>query len=201
MSTRANAHSGIDGGPSHSARYFRFAGVDHGEWKVLDQRVIVGEALADVAGLTLLPPTAPTPTSAHWLLSGVTSNERYVERDEKVALMSRQESLGRPAAARAALIPIRKNAAWWALTQDERRRIFEADSRHIAIGLQALPAIARRLHHCRDLPTSEPFDFLTWFEYAPQDEPVFDTLLRDLRATREWTYVDWEVELRLVRES
>src|SRR2546428_7160638 len=30
-----------------------------------------------------------------------------------------------------------------------------------------LPAIARRLYHCRDL--GEPFDFLTWFEYAPAD--------------------------------
>ena len=201
MSTQTPPYNGIDSGPSHSARYFRFVGVDRGDWKVLDQRVIVGEALADVAALTILPPTAPTPASAHWMLSGVTSNERYVERDEKAALVGRQESLGRPAATCAALIPIRKNAAWWALTQDERRRIFEADSRHIAIGLLALPAIARRLHHCRDLPTSEPFDFLTWFEYEPQDEPIFDTLLRDLRGTREWTYVDWEVELRLVREG
>jgi hypothetical protein len=26
--------------------------------------------------------------------------------------------------------------------------------------------VARRLHHCRDLGESEPFDFLTWFEYS-----------------------------------
>ena len=200
VSTRATSHGEAGAGLSHSSRYFRFVGADRGDWKVLSQRTIIGEALPEVPGLTVLTPTSPQTDPAHWMLSGVTSNERYVERDEKAALVSRQESLGRPAATRAALIPIRKNAAWWALSQDERRRIFEADSRHIAIGLQALPAIARRLHHCRDLPTSEPFDFLTWFEYAPQDEPIFDTLLRDLRATREWTYVDWEVELRLVRE-
>lgn len=180
-------------------RFFRFVGVERGDWRVLDQRAIVGEPLPAVSGLSML-----TGSTAHepalWTLSGVTSNERYVERDEKAALVSRQEALGRPAATRAALIPIRKNAAWWALTQDERRRIFETDSRHIAIGLQALPAIARRLHHCRDLPTAESFDFLTWFEYAPEAEPVFDALLRDLRATVEWTYVDWEVELRLERQ-
>jgi hypothetical protein len=197
--TRATSDDAIDGTPARSARYFRFVGVDQGDWRVVDRRVIVGEALPDVGGLSMLSPETPLPEAAHWTLGGVTSNERYVERAEKAALVSRQESLGRPTATCAALIPIRKNAAWWALTQDERRRIFEADSRHIAIGLQALPAIARRLHHCRDLPTPEPFDFLTWFEYAPENEGVFDTLLRDLRSTREWEYVDWEVELRLVR--
>lgn len=201
MITRAPSPGGTHAGASLSARYFRFTGVDRGDWQVLDQRVIVGEALADVAALTILPPTSPAPDSMHWMLSGVTSNERYVELEEKAALVNRQEPLGSPGATCAALIPIRKNAAWWALTQDERRRIFEADSRHIAIGLQALPAIARRLHHCRDLPTPEPFDFLTWFEYAPQDEPIFDKLLRDLRSTHEWSYVDWEVELRLMREA
>ncbi len=34
--------------------------------------------------------------------------------------------------------------------------------------MRYLLAVARRLYHCRDL--GEPFDFLTWFEYAPQDE-------------------------------
>jgi len=48
------------------------------------------------------------------------------------------------------------------LTQDERREIFEERSRHIATGLEYLPAVARRLHHSRDL--GGPFDFLTWFE-------------------------------------
>ena len=61
------------------------------------------------------------------------------------------------------LIPIRKNTKWWALTQDERRQIFEEQSNHTQIGLEYLPAIARRLHHCRDLAEPEPFDFLTWY--------------------------------------
>jgi len=46
------------------------------------------------------------------------------------------------------------------LTQDERRAVFEEQSHHTAIGLKYLPATARRLHHCRDLGTEEPFDFL-----------------------------------------
>ena len=41
---------------------------------------------------------------------------------------------------------------------------------------EPLPA-ARRLHHCRDLSENEPFDFITWFEYAPSDEVRFNNLL------------------------
>ena len=75
----------------------------------------------------------------------------------------------------AALIPIRKSAAWWELTQEERRRIFEDKSHHIAGSLKYLPMIARQLYHCRDL--GEPFDFLTWFEYAPEHAMLFEDLV------------------------
>ena len=73
----------------------------------------------------------------------------------------------------------------------------EEQSHHIAIGLDYLPAVARRLHHSRDL--GEPFDFLTWFEFAADDEAQFDHMLERLRATPEWRYVDREVEVRLTR--
>jgi chlorite dismutase len=143
-------------------------------------------------------PANTSPSAPHsWQLSGITSNERYVERTEKQALLSKQEGLGRPAATHAALIPIRKSAAWWALTQDERRDIFERQSAHIGIGMKYLPGIARRLHHCRDLSTGEPFDFLTWFEYAPADAAAFDDLLAALRTSPEWVYIEREVDIRL----
>ena len=94
-----------------------------------------------------------------------------------------------------------KNAMWWSLTQDERRAIFEENSRHNKIGLDYLPAIARRLHHCRDLTTAEPFDFITWFEFAEKDTAAFDQLLTQLHATEEWNFVDREVDIRVVREK
>ena len=86
-----------------------------------------------------------------------------------------QAELGRPEATCAALIPIKKSAAWWELTQEERRQIFEDKSHHIAASLKYLPAIARQLYHCRDL--GEPFDFLTWFEYAPAHADAFEELV------------------------
>lgn len=140
---------------------------------------------------------AQLPLGSSWLLRGITSNERYVVREEKTALVSKQEDLGREASTRAALIPIRKNATWWALPQDERREIFEEQSHHIAIGLKYLPAVARRLHHCRDIGPNEPFDFLTWFEYAPSDSAAFEELVQALRASPEWAYVDREIDIRL----
>jgi hypothetical protein len=52
--------------------------------------------------------------------------------------------------------------------------------------MRYLPAIARRLHHCRDLSENEPFDFLPWFEFTPAHAGEFDQLLVALRASEEW---------------
>lgn len=160
-----------------------------------------GQPLPYAPCLAIGTGAAPATSVAAWTLRGITSNERYVERTEREQLVASQPGLGRAGATRAVLIPIRKSPPWWQLTQDERHAIFEARSHHTAIGLQYLPAIARKLHHCRDLGEAEPFDFLTWFEFAPQDEPAFDALLAALRATPEWAYVEREVEIRLERAA
>lgn len=185
-----------------STRLFSFIGGDTGPWRVAEMAVVVGEPLPEATRLAIAS-GAETPTAAHaaWVLRGITSNERYVIHEERSQLSARQQGLGRPEATRAALIPIRKNGAWWALTQDERQCIFEQKSRHARIGLECFPALARRLHHCRDLSENEPFDFLTWFEYAPADAAAFDKLVAELRASAEWTYVEREVDIRLVREE
>jgi hypothetical protein len=186
--------------PPFIDRLFSFIGGDAGAWRVERNAAVVGEPVPGVRAISVVPGSVEPPSGASWLLRGITSNERYVEREEKTTLVSRQEGLGRAASTRAALIPIRKNPAWWALTQDERRGVFEAQSQHIAIGMKYLPAVARRLHHCRDLGPAEPFDFLTWFEYAPADATAFEELLGALRASPEWKYVDREVDIRLERD-
>jgi chlorite dismutase len=184
------------------ARLFSFVGGTAGPWRVEHVRSVVGEPMVTAPRLSVLAGPGPQPPDGtSWILRGITSNERYVVRDEKVALVSRREGLGRQASTHAALIPIRKSSAWWALPQDERREIFESQSRHIAIGLKYLPAVARRLHHCRDLGPDEPFDFLTWFEYAPSDSAAFEDLVAALRASPEWQYVDREVDIRLTRNE
>lgn len=183
-----------------NSRLFTFVAGNAGPWKIVDSRSITGEGLPSAERLNIVN-GAITATSdrARWILRGVTSNDRNVTRAEKTQLEAKQPALGRPAADCAALIPIRKNAKWWAMTQDERRTVFEAQSRHVETGLRYLPAVARRLHHCRDLGQAEPFDFLTWFEFAKADAPAFDRYLVELRATPEWEYVEREVEIRVVR--
>src|SRR5436309_2052679 len=176
-----------------------FAGGEVGSWAVERFDTVAGAQLESVSRLEMIESRATQGLAGRpvWVLRGVTSNERYVLRSEHDALQAKQESLGREASTRAALIPITKSEAWWELPQDERRRIFEESSYHVATGLEYLPAVARRLHHGRDL--GEPFDFLTWFEFAPADAARFEELVRRLRETEEWAYVEREVDIRLSR--
>lgn len=174
-----------------------FLGGSVGQWTVESLSTVVGEGLPPVSRLAVREGVDVQADDGGWVLRGVTSHERYVERPEREQLVARQPALGRPGATRAALIPIRKSPVWWELPQDERWAIFEARSRHIAIGLEYLPAVARRLRHCRDL--GEPFDFLTWFEFGPSEAQAFDELVGRLRTTDEWTFVEREVDIRLAR--
>jgi hypothetical protein len=130
-----------------------FIASGQGAWRIERIDTIVGESLPAAHRLEVVESPSPSlSVPPAWVLRGVTSNVRYTNRLELDALEQSQEPLNRPLATRAALSP-----AWWNLAQDERRRIFEEQSHHIAIGLEYLPAIARRLHHSREL--HEPFDF------------------------------------------
>ena len=175
-----------------------FAACASGAWQVDRISSVIGDSLPAADRVAVLEGwQAQAPMDSSWVLRGVTSNTRYTNHSELGALVASQQGLLRPQATRAALIPIRKTETWWALAQDERRAIFEEQSSHIGIGLEYLPAVARRLHHSREL--GEAFDFLTWFEYAPEHSEAFEELVRRLRATQEWHYVDREVDVRLTR--
>ncbi|ABR91522.1 Uncharacterized conserved protein [Janthinobacterium sp. Marseille] len=182
-------------------RLFGFVGGDSGAWEVTQMRAVKGAPLPEVKTIAILNGFSIQGHHAHWVLRGVTSNERYVTKEEKSRLIATQEGLGRTESTLAALIPIRKNASWWLLTQEERREILEERSHHIQIGMAYLPAIARRLYHCRDIGTPEPFDFLTWFEFSPSDASQFDDLVAQLRTTHEWSYIDHEIDIRLARKN
>lgn len=172
----------------------QFVGADHGQWQITSICPFRGESLPSAPFLAI--DTDADPQAAVWTLRGAGSNLRYTTAHERSMLQAKQEGLGRPSATRAALIPIRKAAEWWAMAQDERRGVYERGS-HLPIGLDYLPGVARKLYHSRD--HGEPFDFLTWFEFAPEQEAAFDHMLERLRACAEWDYVDWEVDIRLTR--
>ena len=54
-------------------------------------------------------------------------------------------------------------------------------------------------HRGNALETVERVDFITWFEFTTKHQEVFDELLLRLRATKEWTFVEREVDIRLER--
>lgn len=185
-----------------------FSAGDIGAWRMTRCEASRGKGLSPAPRLAIAtsdrlapsshqPPSHQSPSYQFWQLAGFASNVRYVERAEKTALVSVQAGLGRTDATCAALIPIKKSVAWWDLTQEERRDIFEAQSHHIAGSMKYLPAIARQLYHARDL--GQPFDFLTWFEYAPEHADDFEQLVAHLRQTPEWVFVEREVDIRLTR--
>jgi chlorite dismutase len=176
---------------------FDFIGGNVGEWKIIKNKTVIGEPIIAASHLKIVNSNLQKSDEGLWVLKGLVSNVRYAEKEEKEKLLAVQTGLGRAEATYAALIPIKKNETWWNLAQDERRKIFENKSHHTQTGLHYLPAIARKLYHCRDI--GEPFDFLTWFEYAPEHSDAFEELVATLRSTEEWKYVDREVDIRLVK--
>jgi len=180
-------------------RLFSFTGGEAGDWNITRITTLCGEPVKPAKFLRIMHGNDANAGQAAWSFRGITSNERYVEDTEKKELVSRQEGLGKPGNDFAAMILIRKNPEWWKLSQNERRAIFEAQSKHIAIGMRYLSQIARRLHHSRDLGENEPFDFITWFEFSANNEKLFDELLSELRSTQEWNFVSREINFRISR--
>jgi chlorite dismutase len=175
-----------------------FVGGKRGRWLVDRIEGVRGAPLPRVSSVKIIPRwESNPPAGAVWSLRGITEEEHYATPAEQERLRSVQPELGRLGCTRAALIPIQKSRTWWNLPVKVRREIFEERSHHIATGLEYLPAVARRLYHSRSL--GEPFDFLTWFEFTPNDSPAFDQLVWQLRETAEWRYVEREVDIRLHR--
>jgi chlorite dismutase len=178
-----------------NTKLISFIGGDTGCWETLSLTAVAGETLAKSARLNIVKgEDHESSIGSLWTLKAVVSNLRYTNRSEKNALDQNSRALGQPEYDYAALIPIKKSDEWWALTQDERRKIFEEDSQHIRISSKYLSMISRQLHHCRDL--GEPFDFLTWFEFSSGHAHAFDELLNALRKTEEWKFVTREIDIR-----
>src|SRR5262249_36262189 len=176
-----------------------FRGGQSGAWRITLNSAVKGEGLPAVPALSITHnasialPLLPSATS--WRLAGTASHERYVEKAEKTLLAEKQAPLGRKEATFAALIPIRKSAGWWELSQNERREIFEAKSHHIEGTLKYLPQVARQIFQRRGL--GAPFGCMRWFEYAPEHAAMFEELVAMLRDTEEWKFVEREVDVRL----
>jgi chlorite dismutase len=186
--------------PTTNKTLTAFYGGQTGNWKVLSMKTITGQAMEPVTRINNINLSESSEQiNSVWTLKGISSNLRYTTRDEKTSLDKTPSVLGKPEFKYAALIPIQKSPEWWLLTQDERRKIFEDKSKHIDFSLSYLKSISRKLYHSKDM--GEPFDFLTWFEFAPEHVNQFDDLVHYLRNTEEWKYVTRETDIRLIRSD
>ncbi len=77
----------------------------------------------------------------------------------------------------AVVIPIRKDAEWWALPQDKRAAMMQE---HTEAALPYHKTVKRKLYHATGL---DDFDFITYFETAKLDE--FHSLILALGKVKE----------------
>lgn len=86
-----------------NTRVFTFAGGETGVWRVVAMNAVAGAPLPGIPRLNVAAGSvSPQPPGTKWLLRGITSNERYVVREEKDRLVAKQPSLGRAEATCAA---------------------------------------------------------------------------------------------------
>ncbi|MCX6180554.1 MAG: chlorite dismutase family protein, partial [Bacteroidetes bacterium] len=157
-----------------------FVGLSDGPWSVLSIKAVSGKSIPLSSSVKIVTDIEQENiVDAKWVLKGFASNLRYTNRPEKIVLDQQPSILGKAENSFAAFIPMKKSAEWWLLTQDERRKIMADNSKHIEIGSKYLSAISRQLFHSRDI--GEEFDFLTWFEFSPNNRDKFDELIFLLR--------------------
>jgi chlorite dismutase len=112
------------------------------------------------------------------ILIGLTKKANYVLRlsDElKGALKSATPESGpRPYAI---VIPIRKDAEWWNLDEQQRTRLMQE---HTEASIPYLKTVNRKLYHSSGL---DDFDFLTYFETAKPED--FNNLVIALERVKE----------------
>ena len=153
-----------------------------GLWMIEGMTAPVGEPLPPAARLSVVEGPEAEVAEGRWVLRGVVAGQGEDARPDQLPL-------GRPDARCAALLAVRMSPEWWARAEDDRRAL----SANIEHG----PAISRRIHRARD--RDEPFDVLTWFEFAPDLQAELNGVVGRLRDSDEWSFVEREVELRMIR--
>ena len=153
-----------------------------GLWLIEGMTAPRGEPLPPAARLSVVEGAAAEIAEGRWVLRGVVAGQGEDARADQLPL-------GRAEARCAALLAVRMSPAWWERAEEDRRAL----SANIEHG----PAISRRIHRARD--RDEPFDVLTWFEYAPDLQSEANEVVARLRDSEEWSYVEREVDIRVIR--
>ena len=128
--------------------------------------------LVDLMGTGLGKYLANTST-----FNGLTKKANYVPAlsdDLKAALKTPLDPGPKPYAI---VVPIRKDAAWWHASQDERNAMMKE---HTDASIAYLKTVKRKLYHASGL---DDLDFITYFETAKLDD--FNNLIIALERVQE----------------
>ncbi len=112
-------------------------------------------------------------------LIGVTKSRRYISRDRSQSLddLLNTAEYKDPPPRFAIVIPVKKDARWWNMPEEER---FSEIEIHTQQSLPFLQSVKRELYHSTGL---DDIDFVTWFEVA--DLRAFHDLCVRLASIRE----------------
>lgn len=109
--------------------------------------------------------------------NGMTKKANYVPNfpdETKAALKAPTDPGSKPYAI---VIPIRKDAAWWLLSQEMRTRLMKE---HTDAAIPYLKTVQRKLYHSNGL---DDFDFITYFE--TENLADFNSLILALQQVKE----------------
>ncbi len=133
---------------------------------------------------------------------GVTQHLHYTNTAQSRELDSRSHAELAPSQeTTAVLIPIGKSPDWWQLAQDRRQAHFQTGEEypgHVAIGIEYVDRVHRKLYHSRYTEPPTAYDFLTYFEFESRHKDDFNMLLHELRDTiriPEWKHIALEYEI------
>ena len=115
------------------------------------------------------------------IMHGLTKKANYVPGlpdQMKADLKTASEPGPKPYAI---VIPIRKNADWWALDQDKRMALMKE---HTEAALPYQKTVKRKLYHSTGL---DDLDFITYFETSKLED--FHSLILSLEKVKEFQYV------------
>ncbi|MGZ9189817.1 MAG: chlorite dismutase family protein [Nitrospira sp.] len=113
-------------------------------------------------------------------LHGLTKKAAYVPGFPDQMKKELQSPSDVPTKSYAIVIPIRKDADWWALGQDTRLALMQE---HTQAALPYLNVVKRKLYHSSGL---DDFDFITYFETEKLEE--FHGLIRALEQVKEYRH-------------
>ena len=113
-------------------------------------------------------------------LHGLTKKAAYVPGFPEPMKKDLQASSEVGTKSYAIVIPIRKDADWWALDQDARGALMQE---HTQAALPYINTVKRKLYHSSGL---DDFDFITYFETEKLED--FHSLIRALEQVKEFRH-------------